>query len=102
MLDRAEQLLQNVETYGGLSALTSECGGDMTPFVGEIQILNENMYAIETNVDNAVTLTGCSKISSILRRIFHGAACDDAIDGLTWMFAALLSISVLGMIMITL
>jgi hypothetical protein len=53
-------------------------------------------------LQETMTLTGCAKISPVMRKIFYGETCDECVNGLTWMFSSLFAICCSGMIMISL
>lgn len=100
-VSQAKDFLKLVGEYG-TETVTAECGADVSPLVEGAQRLIESLETVADNIDSGFVLADCSTISPILRRIFHGASCNEAIDGLGWMFGSMLAITMLGLIMVTL
>jgi len=50
----------------------------------------------------AIELTGCSSISPVLRRLLYGSSCTQSVKGLTWLWTTMLSMTTLGLIVLSL
>lgn len=100
-IESIQQFMKSVGDYG-MDAVSSECGQDITPLVSNAQFLLEGLKDIQALVQGALQLSDCSTVSPILRRIFHGATCNGAVSGFTWMFACFLGMTIFGMTMLSL
>jgi len=97
----ATTFLKTVDDFG-VDSVSKECGTNVKPVVTAVQYLLENLDIIQGNVASALTLSDCSTIAPILRRILIGDSCANATTGLTWMFSSLLAVSLLGMTLLSL
>jgi hypothetical protein len=86
----------------GVDILSEGCGTDMAPIIQAVQVLSNNLNLMLQTLQETMTLTGCAKISPVMRKIFYGETCDECVNGLTWMFSSLFAICCSGMIMISL
>lgn len=68
---------------------------DRLPYL--VQILDETQQKIRA----AEELTGCHQISPIIRRILHGSTCSKTVEGLTWLFAGMVTVTILGFMMLS-
>jgi hypothetical protein len=80
-----------------ISELSEECGTDVQPVNITLQLLAPALDSLYGNARAATRLSECSGIEPIFRELVQGPTCSDSIAGLTWLFASLLVISLLGM-----
>jgi hypothetical protein len=86
----------------GVDSVNQDCGADIAPLIEALQRLMESLETMQNSLESAQSIADCSTISPILRRIFHGASCKEAVEGLAWMFGTTFGITILGLIMVTL
>ena len=103
-VDSVEQILNDFESSGNLTAVinSNSCGSDMHAVNDTLLQLRYALVAVAGSLRAASSLTVCSNIRPTLESIAYGAPCTESIDGLAWLFASLLTITVLGMTMMTL
>jgi hypothetical protein len=89
-------IVSNMASYS-ITELSEECGTDVQPVNVTLQLLAPALDSLYGNARAATRLSDCSGIEPILRELAQGSTCSDSIAGLTWLFASLLVISVLGM-----
>jgi len=91
---------------GSFDAFTSErmnqsCVEDVHDLVSRLPELVDILKKFQFLIRQVIELTGCHKISPILRRILHGATCSETVDAITWLFGGMCTITILGFIMLT-
>jgi hypothetical protein len=84
-----------------IDALSKECGADVSFLPSILEELSEHVATVAGNVNAAIELTGCHKISPLLRRLTHGAMCNESVYGLTWIWSCLLAISISAFTMLS-
>ena len=47
-------------------------------------------------------LAGCSSISPVLRRLLYGSSCTQSVKALTWLWTTMLSMTILGLVVLSL
>lgn len=94
--------ISDENTAGALDGMNRECGADASPLVSGVQRLVESLDTVHANIESALDISDCATISPIVRGIFHGSSCKEAVDGLAWMFGTTLGIAMLGLVLITL
>jgi hypothetical protein len=77
-----------------IEALSKECGADVSFLPAVLEELSEHVGTVAGNVKAAVDLTACHIISPLVRRVTHGAMCNESAYGLTWVWSCLLAISI--------
>jgi hypothetical protein len=93
-------ILSNFQAYN-ITELSEACGTDVQPVNNSLHLLAPTLDSLYGNARAATRLTDCSSIEPVLRQLAQGSTCSDSIDGLAWLFASLLVISVLGMIILS-
>lgn len=81
--------------------MNEQCRSDVSHKIDGIQRLTESMGTIEANLKLTQELSSCSVLNPILRRITHGAFCNEAVDGMAWMFGTSLLITLVCLIMLS-
>jgi len=98
--NQAKAFIKTIDDFG-IEKLYAQCGSNVLPLMDGIQKLTESMDIIEANIKSTQELSSCSVLNPILRRIFHGSSCNQAVDGMAWMFGATFFITLLCLIMIS-
>ena len=84
-----------------IEALSKECGADVSFLPSILQELSEHVGTVAGNVNAAVDLTGCHRITPLLRRLTHGTLCNESMNGLTWVWSCSLVISIFAFTLLT-
>lgn len=93
-------IVSNMQSYN-ISELSEECGTDVQPMNITLQLFAPTLNSLYGNARAATQLSECSNIEPIVRHLAQGPTCNDSVAGLTWLFACLLTISILGMAILT-
>jgi len=99
-MDVADTFLVTAEEQG-IKLLSESCGADLAPIVSSVVLMKGSMQSIQKDIESALELSACSKVSPILRRMFYGPTCGDSVNAFTWMFSCCFIISILGLIMLS-
>jgi hypothetical protein len=86
----------------GIDQVSLDCGADVTPLVDGFQRFVKSLEVVQANIVSAVEISDCASISPILNGIMHGETCDEVVSGLSCMFWSTLTITILGLVMVTL
>ncbi|KAL3786891.1 hypothetical protein ACHAW5_006970 [Stephanodiscus triporus] len=89
---------------GNQAFLEEQCGSDL-PFDDVLTIvkdMNNNLKLLRQQVVRSLDLVKCENINGLYVAAFHDAGCTYSVDGMAWIFASSLVISVCGLIMIML
>lgn len=81
--------------------LSEACGADLVPVMSSLRIMKGSLQSIETNIQSALDLSSCYKVSPIFRRMFYGPICGETVNALTWLFSCCFVITILGLIMLS-
>jgi hypothetical protein len=90
----------NMQSYN-ISDLSEECGTDLEPVNITLQLFAPALNSLYGNARAATELSECSNIEPIFRQLAQGPTCNDSVAGLTWIFSCLLTISILGMVILS-
>ena len=60
------------------------------------------MQKIRGTLKAAMELVDCSNISPVFRRLLYGSPCNQSVVGLTWLWTTLLSMTIMGLVVLTL
>jgi hypothetical protein len=93
-------IVYNMQSYN-ISDLSEECGTDVQPVNITLQLFAPALNSLYGNARVATELSECSNIEPIVRQLAQGPTCNDSVAGLTWIFSCLLTISVLGMVILS-
>jgi hypothetical protein len=93
-------IVYNMQSYN-ITELSEECGTDVQPVNITLQLFAPALNSLYGNARAATQLSECSNIEPIVRQLAEGPTCKDSVAGLTWLFACLLTISVLGMVILS-
>jgi hypothetical protein len=62
----------------------------------------QHVQKIQGTVKVAMELIDCSNISPVFRRLLYGSPCKQSVIGLTWLWTTLLSMTIMGLVVLTL
>ena len=62
----------------------------------------QHVQKIQGTVKVAMELIDCSNISPVFRRLLYGSPCNQSVIGLTWLWTTLLSMTIMGLVVLTL
>jgi hypothetical protein len=99
--ESVQYILDDIES-GNLTSVINSCGSSLHTVNDTLFQLRYALVATAGNLRAASSVTVCSNIRPTLERLAFGSPCTESIDGLAWLFSSLLTISVLGMTMLTL
>eukprot|EP00980_Cylindrotheca_fusiformis_P005850 scaffold1228_cov119-Cylindrotheca_fusiformis.AAC.17 len=77
-----------------MDKLNQECGADASYLPETIGSLEGLLQTLQEQMHSFVKLTSCSQVSPIIRRVTHGAICDESAMGFTWIWATCFSLLV--------
>lgn len=95
-----ENLTSSLDVYG-LNTLAVRCGMQSQTLNETLTEAGRALQAIDGNLKAAIKLTRCSNLNPILQDVFDGSLCTESVDGAAWMFASLLTLTILGFIMLS-
>ena len=101
---RASHLVKQVSeslNASDLSILEMECGGDVEFAATTVDAILNTLLKISANLDAALVMTDCTKLSPVFAGIASGMICTDSVTGLAWMYSLATAISIISMIMLT-
>jgi hypothetical protein len=93
-------IVYNMQSYN-ITELSEECGTDVQPVNITLQLFAPTLNSLYGNARAATELSECSNTEPIVRQLAEGPICKDSVAGLTWIFSCLLTISVLGMVILS-
>lgn len=95
---------QLITALGGNLYLTQLlCGSDDGElFLSLAQSMKSSLDLIKETVDSTLSLVNCEEINKMYSDAVHSAACTHAPTAMGWIYGSLLTISICGMVMITL
>ena len=79
----------------------SQCGADTAILINSLSNIKTSLLGISNQLNESIEATSCNSIRPLLRDLVFGAPCTDTVDGFTWMFSSLMTMTILGLIMIT-
>lgn len=77
-----------------IDTLSNECGADVSFLPETLGSLKDHLQNLQDQIHAFVDLTSCSRVSPIIRRITHGAVCDESAKAFTWIWASCFSLLV--------
>lgn len=77
-----------------MDTLSNECGADVSFLPETLGSLQDHLQTLQEQIHAFVDLTSCSEVSPIIRRVTHGAICDESAKGFTWIWASCFSLLV--------
>jgi hypothetical protein len=77
-----------------IDTLSNECGADVSFLPETLSSLQDHLQNLQDQMHAFVDLTSCSRVSPIIRRITHGAVCDESAKAFTWIWASCFSLLV--------
>lgn len=88
---------------GNLDMIAQQCGTtDGELFLSLAQSMQSSLSVLKTTVDKTMNLVNCEDINNLYVSAMHDATCTHAPTAMGWIYGTLLTISISGMIMITL
>lgn len=81
--------------------LDQACGSDMSFFLDTLHELEKELLIVQSDMNKLVDIASCHSISPILRRLTHGAICEDSANALTWIWGSSLFICVCCFVLLT-
>ena len=85
----------------GVEALGRVCRTDLSQLPRSVQQLEQELSDVLESIEAMIDLTGCNRVSSVLRRVTHGSLCQESINGLSWIWSCWLVMIVAGCILLT-
>jgi hypothetical protein len=85
-----------------LETLSGECGKDMSAVNGALEELLLLLSKLSEKLGSALSLTECSNVVSILRRLAFGSPCTSSVNGMAWVFGSMLTLSIVGLTLLSL
>ena len=81
--------------------MNQQCGADISFLPAMLHDLHQQVGRVQNSMDDLVELSSCYQISPLVRRLTHGALCNESAYGLTWIYASSIVICVLCFILLT-
>ena len=99
-MDAADAFLATAEQHG-IERLNQACGADMVPVMTTVLLVKASLQSIQTDLESALDLSSCYKVSPILRQVVYGPICQETVSSMTWLFSCCFAISIVGLIMLS-
>jgi len=80
---------------------SSECGSMFAVVSDEVTKVRQSLDQFSSLFDQVLQYTDCDRITPLYTRLFNGASCSSSLNGLSWTFYSLLTISFFGFLMIS-
>lgn len=80
---------------------SSECGPSFDIVSGEVIKMQNHLSQFSTLFDQVLQYTDCDRILPLYTQLFNGASCSSSLNGLSWVFYSLLTISFFGFLMLS-
>lgn len=84
-----------------VSTLIQECGEDLSFLPLTLESMEISTNNLKEKMHAFVDLTSCHRVSPMIRRMTHGAICDESAKGITWVWASCLCLMLCCFIMLT-
>lgn len=84
-----------------VSTLIQECGEDLSFLPSTLESMEISTNNLKEKMHAFVDLTSCHRVSPMIRRMTHGAICDESAKGITWVWASCLCLMLCCFIMLT-
>lgn len=95
---------QLTTTLGGsLALIQQQCGSDEGDlFMSLAESMKSSLDLLKETIDSTLSLVNCEDINNMYVSAVHSATCTHSPTALGWIYGTLLTISISGMVMITL
>jgi hypothetical protein len=94
-------LLNTVNDVGSFLTISSECGPSISLVTKEVTKVRQNLAIVSTLLDQVLQYTDCDRMMPLYNQLFNGSLCSSSLNGLSWVFYSLLTISFFGLLMIS-
>lgn len=94
-------LLNTINDAGSFLTISSECGPSISLVTEEVTKVRQNLALVSTLFDQVLQYTDCDRMMPLYNQLFNGSLCSSSLNGLSWVFYSLLTISFFGLLMIS-
>lgn len=84
-----------------IALLNEACGADVSFLPATLDDLATKLTSVQGNLNAFVNLASCHQVSPLVRRVTHGALCNESAYGLVWIWACSFTICVLNFVLLT-